>query len=406
MVVSRGNYADGTAGNPTDYRYPACFAEDFIVCVGGTGTDGEYLDHANSGTNDWQAMYDHGVDLAAPAARDLLIAPIWIGHPDLFGEVCAFNNGAYHCVAGTSFASPLVSGVAGLLMSKHNLLQNEGYPNNLDNDDVQHLLKKYTTVISGDYAHVGTGRLNAGATMEMINKPNYWIKHFSGNSYTVKATTTGSLTWVTLLTNDFGLPPGVYLAERTTIACSYYNSLPATQEVIDYWKRNRLFWGCSSVTSISGDHWADYQFNINGNTVDLSTTTYAWCIKYDQYGNSIPDIWIPNQPSNIKTDYSVHIYDATASDIRKPDINEGSLKVYPNPASNTVWISFATESEGGATIELANMMGEIVDTTHLLDLKSGAHTYIIFTENLPSGLYFVTLKSTIINQTRKLILKK
>ncbi|MCX6269971.1 MAG: PKD domain-containing protein [Bacteroidetes bacterium] len=66
--------------------------------------------------------------------------------------------------------------------------------------------------------------------------------------------------------------------------------------------------------------------------------------------------------------------------------------LYPNPASSAAYLEFNLNGSSSVEVNVSNLVGEKVLTTQY-DLSSGNHRITIPVEGLPSGQYFVSLKT-------------
>ncbi|MBS1587457.1 MAG: T9SS type A sorting domain-containing protein [Bacteroidetes bacterium] len=67
-------------------------------------------------------------------------------------------------------------------------------------------------------------------------------------------------------------------------------------------------------------------------------------------------------------------------------------KVYPNPATNTVNISFATVATGKITVELQNMLGQVMKTQELDNIQKDQLANATFgTNDMPNGVYLYSI---------------
>lgn len=133
---------------------PAHMDKDWVLCVGGTGTNGEYKSN-NNGEPGWAANTSWAINIAAPATSEII-------RSTAFHES---NNGTYSGFSGTSAATPNVSGLAALLMS---------YLNDPDSnwalapEDVAYILQNSATDVgpAGRDSLTGFGRINAGEALK------------------------------------------------------------------------------------------------------------------------------------------------------------------------------------------------------------------------------------------------
>ncbi|GAA3950229.1 T9SS type A sorting domain-containing protein [Chitinophaga oryziterrae] len=79
-----------------------------------------------------------------------------------------------------------------------------------------------------------------------------------------------------------------------------------------------------------------------------------------------------------------------------------TLKVYPNPASSYVIISYELKTAGVVLIEIANMHGEVVKTAKV-NAQSGAQRLNVTLNGLTSGIYMVRMAANNNVETKKLV---
>ena len=70
------------------------------------------------------------------------------------------------------------------------------------------------------------------------------------------------------------------------------------------------------------------------------------------------------------------------------DMNTGVFKVYPNPVNNELHIDFENQESGNGEVLIYDVFGNIVSERKNID-----GNFILNTENLPAGFYFVRLES-------------
>ncbi len=80
------------------------------------------------------------------------------------------------------------------------------------------------------------------------------------------------------------------------------------------------------------------------------------------------------------------------------------ITLYPNPASEIVNIKLTNETATDASIVIANSLGQIVKTISKQQIGGNA-TVVIDIAGFSSGLYFVTISSQGISETKKLLIK-
>jgi len=93
----------------------------------------------------------------------------------------------------------------------------------------------------------------------------------------------------------------------------------------------------------------------------------------------------------IVADFEFKNLTAQADLASKSDI--GILKIHPNPSSGSTEISFRIELAGSVTIQLITLSGEETTIFHQEKLGLGEHNFQFNTSAIPSGIYFVKIKT-------------
>jgi hypothetical protein len=79
---------------------------------------------------------------------------------------------------------------------------------------------------------------------------------------------------------------------------------------------------------------------------------------------------------------------------------------YPNPFNPTTTIEYSIGQTGRVTVELFNMMGQKVNTLVNENQASGSYKLTVDGRDLPSGVYFYSIRTAGMSQTKKMILMK
>jgi DNA/RNA endonuclease YhcR with UshA esterase domain len=80
-----------------------------------------------------------------------------------------------------------------------------------------------------------------------------------------------------------------------------------------------------------------------------------------------------------------------------------AMKLYPNPAKNRAYLSYALPTAGNLQLEVINMIGKRVAIETLTQTSEGIAE--IELANLPEGVYFVRLSNTQFSAVRRLVVK-
>jgi subtilisin family serine protease len=195
LVASAGN---GNSGKP---QYPAHFKG--VISVGGTGDANHMRSRAS-----FSQFGPKAVDVVAPAVNLASTAVFSVTDAQKYGG--DQGDSAYYYGSGTSFAAPLVSGEAALLMARARAL---GLEHSLSNEDYRQIILSATTDLGDDPTDVpdggpkwdSHGRVDFYAAVQQINT-NLVQLPCAPSKLMARATAPGvvQLTWVDNSDNEEG----------------------------------------------------------------------------------------------------------------------------------------------------------------------------------------------------------
>lgn len=402
-VASRGQIP--VVSSLTGLVYPACYDDDYIINVGGSGTDGTRFHNGNGG-NGTESCYDHNLDLIAPGSADLIFSTT--------------NFDACNYFSGTSASGPHVAGVAALLMSQQNPSCLNSPPN-LSPEDVEFLLQKYAKDVTEDITggsgligydiYSGWGLLDAGNALQHMDYPQYQVYH----SQDVLPSITGSLLNQTISLNYaipgnfsnipafiYDLPPGAYTADRYEYSFSFHDVFPNTTQILDYWPVPSRTYGVDGSTSVGlFDGYANYNFtpDLNGHELTVNATTFAWHITNGPNGPL--DMWIPTEAPRLRAGYSVHIYDNTITS--NESMEQPAVLVFPSPMDEMVNVQVDCPASSSLSIQLLDIQGRIVQDLGATYYPAGIFTIPINVSSLRSGLYICKIQINNNSYVEKLV---
>lgn len=445
-VVSRGNRSIFQPSIPTEgyEKYPYSYHDSWIISVGSSGLDGNWLDGTtnNSFNEAYTSFTGRDIDIIAPGTDSLIVTTKSLSSLP--------TNIEYKHFRGTSAAAPHAAGVAALLLSRYN---KNCYSNiNLDPADVEYILQESATDVEAvgydDYA--GWGRIDAFKALKMIDFPAYQIIHPENLPDTIILLENDT---ITLYLNkpfvDFaGGPIGSqfplelnreYRVERRKYEVTYDFSqyiLPTTQH-LDTWVRhsqtNSLIltkdtvstWQLIGLTGQYGWVMVIDTFRVEPmaeiasiDTINKKITMTGYYYHFiGKYEFGVPtgitqtqNYWYPIDPitDSLKMAYSIYIHDESLTsmydfpcdslnDLYDPlaeigtinsFVNSGEVEMvlFPNPGNN-LNVTLSGHSDGGK-LQLINTMGQILNQ---INTNSQRKAYILNVENLKSGLYFVNI---------------
>ena len=94
--------------------------------------------------------------------------------------------------------------------------------------------------------------------------------------------------------------------------------------------------------------------------------------------------------------------------IKNESIHSGFTitNLFPNPFNPVVQINFKIVLSGVIEVNILDMTGSHIETIHSRFLQYGSHKLSWNAESMPSGIYFISLKSGEKNLTEKVVLLK
>ena len=117
--------------------------------------------------------------------------------------------------------------------------------------------------------------------------------------------------------------------------------------------------------------------------VSAGTHTLKWSYVKDDSQNSGSDCaWIDNikLPVHAKSVVSIHTNIVFA---------ENTMDIYPNPASDNVYININLAKDSNVSIEIYNVVGQLVKTIDSTNLQSGENYFAVESSTFKAGMYIV-----------------
>jgi subtilisin family serine protease len=262
-----------TMGNTGDMRtlYPGAFSN--VIAVGST---------TNRDVLSWFSTTGSHIDVVAPGGVDTSTTnPV-----NIFTTTT--GNG-YVFASGTSFAAPLVSGLASLL---------KGYNNNLSNDDIRQIIRlsadKVPAMNGANFNNqYGFGRINAGRALALVRDNQ--LRHWTTTGGTV-VNSTGN--YMVTLVGASNLVPGAYIVRRYEVHKTI--TFPEQfQQIVGVWGRGVGSIGWSMKSPNYGEGFTEIVSRIP-NGVTLRTYVYEIWNTSGQYIG-----YRPATPANVTFAYTV-----------------------------------------------------------------------------------------------------
>lgn len=293
LVTTMGN--TGEEGNIL--QYPAGYSE-LVLSVGGTTNKDEKGAYSTAGS--W-------IDVVAPGGSNSILQ----NADNIISTLPGNFYGTYE--GQTSWAAPIVTGIAALLYS---------FNPDLHNDDVMEIIKRSAEKVlamDGDDFNdeYGYGRVNAFLALDMLQPPNV-LNHWTA--------TGGNITW--LGREDFGATwLDIYYITRNVTYPEVFNTVP------EVWGR-----GVASI----GASPANWNVGFTGVVAGSETISGATLFTYTARVDATLE-WFPVPPEDVVFAYTVLGYADFAPVVTSgPDMN--TVGINPNEI-RTVSVS-AYDPEG------------------------------------------------------------
>lgn len=397
VVCARGNYQQ--VPSYTQAVYPACYDDDWVINVAGTGRDGHYSSFSNATS---ATMHDKNVDVGAPASTDIVRS--------LQGQI----SGTWSFGA-TSAAAPHVSGVVGLLMSYMNNPLQASY-SDLAPEDCEHIIEMSATDNNrwwdnnnatwygflGYDSLSGWGKLNAGRALQLVEKPHNTLYHFGSKDPNSSAI--HNKTFVNLGMNDtiylnepyensqgMWFPKGYYKVNRYQLTDVLNYTLNPNDTIVGYWARNSgvtLFPNWDANKRITLHH----KLNINSMSLSACNLTGYYYEVMDLAGNPLG--WWPknyniyNDSAQVEISILAHDKTAWPNGVKNEYLEAKNCRIFPNPSFGSHRLEiYDSEYNGECRIQLLDLSGRVL-YEYSLKSKQG-NNYVLYnnTSELSKGFY-------------------
>jgi len=263
IVAAMGNEYE--KGNPVEY--PAAFYP--VIAVGATTQSKAKASFSSTGPH---------ICISAPG--DNILSTI--------------RGGSIGYKSGTSMAAPVVSGVAGLIISQ-GLDRNF----NLTNDDVRHIMEITADKVGGaDFTNeTGYGIVNAHSALKLLSTP-YQLFHeeaYGGNSSLFQS----NIAWI-LSSNCADLPAGTYYGVDQYEVISHITFKNPFLDIPKVWIRDRE---CNVISFASPNNGLPKVSITNITLTGCDIRFAVYYVRYTAAGQTV-NKWIPSTISSAKIAYT------------------------------------------------------------------------------------------------------
>lgn len=378
FVESSGNNGSGTPA------FPSGLKEQVILCVGASGMDGHFQQPSNG--DNFTTNHGYPMDLVAPGTSQLVSTT----------KVGTNNFGTFN---GTSASAPHVAGAAALLLSYYNLPTASW--DNLTHEDCEVILQKgCTDLANSSYGEspgwdgkTGHGRLNIGASLAMIEKPKYKIRHIDPSHYT----TSSSKQVNTIVSNQLrffagnsSIAAGNYYMDIFETITTLNYSLGSSEQIVDAWPMYKASTGTAYYPPdiLTDEPWYCELISYNSNQAILKT--YTCFLKFNIIGQPI-NYQYPMASNGVNSAFSLLTYDPNAVSVKENNINISTFNVYPIPAKDNFTVAFNSNTASKGKIIIHDVVGKTIEEKNIT-FNQGVNTHTFSTATLNEGIYFVNLQ--------------
>jgi photosystem II stability/assembly factor-like uncharacterized protein len=283
-------------------------------------------------------------------------------------------------------------------------------------------LGKIAKTTDGGINWVTSGSFTYGP-IYFVNAMTGWTTDYSGGNSNIYKTTNGGSSWNSQYTaTDFRVIYSIYFLNENTGWVSGYREFIAktTNGGINWTEQNftaegagiysiafvnqNTGWGAGDF-SFSGGSKIFYTTNSGDNWNYIFATTNAGRLFKVQFVNQYSG-WLVGQYGRVFRTMNSGGLTGVGNPGNNAPGNFELMQNYPNPFNPGTNIISRIEKNGFVTLKVYDILGKEAAVLVNENLSAGTYTYNFNASELPGGIYFYTLHSGNLSQTRKMVLIK
>ena len=152
----------------------------------------------------------------------------------------------------------------------------------------------------------------------------------------------------------------------------------------------------------------EYTYTFNGNytlpSSALDAVDFATEHTVEEFSDLGVAVWLQNTSTKEVYQAAYALQGLVSLDENVNSIT--SAKIFPNPTSDDAVIAFHSTESQDVTINVINVLGQVVFTTEMYNVATGRTVYDIDTDTFPNGMYTVMINANNGSISKKLSIQK
>lgn len=279
---------------------------------------------------------------------------------------------------------------------------------NIAGEDCEYILQRTATdITTGTYSETvgydeatGWGRINIGRALAKIKKGFYTIKHIDLTHFAtgVKTSTPIAVNVVRNWPQLQGVPQGTHntiVYEQTT---TLNFSLSPTQSLIAVWPHTKECVG-----------------NRDSSTIRVDRPYYCEVVSFSQsqvvlrtyfHYSTLHNKFYPADNTGVNAAASLYIFDPTGvMSVKELDNTIFELQSFPNPTGDVLYVDFFCNKSTKVQLILRDLIGKTLMVENR-NIVPGNYQHKMDIQNLPSGVYFLSIVDDEVSRKTIKVIKK
>jgi Secretion system C-terminal sorting domain len=275
--------------------------------------------------------------------------------------------------------------------------------------------------------YTGYGRLNAGAALQLIEKPSNSVRHFGTTDGVSSVSWTVSNVYTNLemqllenytpdnQPNTIFVGSNFYKVNVYKYDAVLTNSLSSGERIVDKWARSSSSTGLEGLKDFNNPNYPptliphervilnSLNHNTTTNNITCNMTSYVYQV-FDNVTNAFLGYW-PFDPSDDhpQFEFTVLTTKSPTSVIQESTEVNYPILVFPNPTNTNNTISFSSNKIQEIDVTLFDIQGKLIRQVYSGNTSVGLNTIDSNFKYLSNGVYFYRVKIGTNNQYVKFV---